>query len=71
MRDPELILAAAAFIRADLEYVKLLERTADFKDKRARGISDQELRALRDAKARKATLEEQMYLVLEDCRIEF
>ncbi len=71
MRDPELVLAAAAFIKADLEYVKLLEYAVDFRDKKVRGISDREFRALIDAKAKKATLEEQLYLVLEDCRIEF
>ncbi len=71
MRDPDLVLAAAAFVKADLEYVKLLERTVDFRDRETRGVSDHELRALRDAKAKKATLEEQLYLLLEERRVEF
>ncbi len=63
MTEHEMIMAAVTFIKADVEYVRLIERAVDFDEKPLRGISRQELSKLRKARRKKAELEEEMYRV--------
>ncbi len=66
MNEYEIIEAATNFVKADVEYVRLIQKVIDFKGKGHYFISPQELRELKLAKAKKATLEEQMLKVWED-----
>ncbi len=70
MNEYEIINAATNFVKADVEYVRLIQSVIDFKTKGRCFISPQELRALKLAKAKKATLEEQMYKVWEGATAE-
>jgi hypothetical protein len=59
----DMLSAANAFLRADIEYVRLIQQAVDFPNKGTNHISPAELRAIRTARSQRATLEEQMFKV--------
>ncbi len=63
MDENEMIRAAAVFIQADMEYVKLIEQAVHFSRKGRHAITDHEMLALHDAQKKRAVLEDQMYAI--------
>ena len=64
MNDDRLFIAAAQFIHADADYVDLIHSIMDLQERGGPPISRGELRALEDAKSKKAALEEQLFFLL-------
>ncbi len=67
MKETDLLWAAAAFIQADAEYVELLARTVGLgvEEEERHPVTQVELLNLRNAKAKRAVLEEQLYYLLQ------
>ncbi len=63
MASWNLFTAALAFIRADLEYLKLLRRNASYSDEEEPSVASAEWQEIAEAKRKKDELEEEMFAV--------